>query len=115
MAARTREVVEGGVAALAIARSIQRLREAFHSGKLPPATIGIIRETLCALSDLNQQPGNAAQVLEDAADRLYAVLEPGTEGQSSSGRAVADTMRDAAELFGGSALGWESRRTQCHT
>jgi uncharacterized membrane protein YccC len=108
-------VVEGGVAALAIARSIQRLREALDGGKLPPATIGIIQETLSALSSLSQQTVNAAQVLENAADKLYAILETGHGGHSASGRAAADTMRDAAELFSDSALNWGSRRTQCHT
>ena len=107
-------VVAGGVAALAVAGSIQRLREALDSGNLSPVAVEIIRETLSRLSDLTKHRGNAAQVLESAANTLYGVLEQGSERYNQS-RAVADTMRDAANLFNGSALSWTGRRAQCPT
>jgi len=76
--------VEGGVAALAIARSIQRLREVLDSGKLSSDRAGIIREMLLSLSCLSQRQGDAAQVLENAANALYEVLDPCFLGESPS-------------------------------
>jgi len=99
-------LVERGVAALAIARSIQRLREILDIGKLSSERSGIIRETLRSLSNLSQQPGNPAQLLENAASTLYDVLESGFVGESPCGPGIGGSMRDADSPFSGSALSW---------
>jgi uncharacterized membrane protein YccC len=70
-------LVEGGVAALAIAKSIQRLRDLHDSGKLSADGAVSIRETLLSLSKLSEFPGTAAEILEEAANKLYGVLQPG--------------------------------------
>lgn len=70
-------LVEGGVAALAIAKSIQRLRESLDSDKLPADGAASVRETLLALSRLSEIPGTAAEILDEAANKLYGVLQPG--------------------------------------
>ncbi len=107
-------IVEGGIAALAIAKSIQRLREGVDNGELPPEAVGIIRESLDTLSETSHQPEKAAQLLETAAGRLYAALGPGPDGHGP-GLAMADTMSAAAELFSNNSLTWGGRGTQCHT
>jgi uncharacterized membrane protein YccC len=72
------KTVEEGVTALAIARSMQRLREQLDGGKLPAESARMVRETLAALSDSSRRPGSAAQALEHAARILYLVLDPGS-------------------------------------
>jgi uncharacterized membrane protein YccC len=80
-------LVEGGIAALAIARGIQLLKEALDIGQPSLDSCGIMREALVSLSDLSRRPGSAAQVLENAANTLYEVLGKGLSASAiASGR-----------------------------
>ena len=81
-------LVEGGVAALATAKSIQRLKEVLELGELSSDTSKIIRGALLSLSQLRQRPGNHAQVLEYAANTLYVILGSGFAGDGTSGPSI---------------------------
>lgn len=60
---------------LAIDGSIKQLREVLDRGGLAPATVITIQAALASLAELSPQPDNAPQVLDAAANRLYAVLD----------------------------------------
>jgi hypothetical protein len=86
-----RSQVEGGIAALAIAKSIQQLREMLLDRELSFDKVSNIQKTLLSLEGLRLQPGDAVQVLESAGKRLYDLLGAGiARGRSSvtSGGAV---------------------------
>jgi hypothetical protein len=70
-------LVEGGIAALALARSIEILKKNLHIARLSCDSCAIMRDALLSLSDLRRRPGTAAQVLENAANSLYEVLGKG--------------------------------------
>lgn len=107
-------LVEGGLAALAICRCIQRLQEAQKSGTLSPAAARLIRDTLCALSNLARSPQSVLPILEEASIASHRILAPGLVGDRSADRAVADALRDAASLFSGNILFWEGPKMPCH-
>ena len=67
-------LVEGGMAALALARGIQLIKEALDIGQLSFDSCGIMREALLSLSEFSRRPGSAAQLLENSANALYEVL-----------------------------------------
>ncbi|HEY6008429.1 MAG TPA: FUSC family protein [Geobacteraceae bacterium] len=108
-------VVEGGLAALAIASCVHRLQEAQQNGNLPPSASGIIRETLLTLSDPGRRPHDVSAALEDAAIALYAVLEHDLEGHVPVGREDAGSLREGAGLFPGIAACLSDRSAQCPT
>jgi uncharacterized membrane protein YccC len=89
-------VVEGGIAALALARSVQRLREQLNSGEGACARERMVREALRSLSDLRCRPGDPAEVLRKEADRFYAVLLPPIEGEGAlrPGKKAAVPLRN---------------------
>ena len=70
-----RATVAAGVAALAIDGSIRQLREVLDRGSLTPAADTAIRGALASLAGLSRQPDNARNVLDAAANRLYAILD----------------------------------------
>ena len=108
-------LVEGAVAALVIAGSITRLREALDTGDRSAENSRLFREALVSLSGLSRQPGNAAQVLQNAATALYEVLGSGFPAGSPCGPVIYQARRDAASLTGASAPSWAVRRPQCPT
>ena len=112
-------LVEGGVAALATAKSIQRLKEVLELGELSSDSSKIIRDALLSLSQIRQRPGNPAQVLEYAAkalyDPLFLILESGFAGDSHSGPSIYQARRDTVSFISECASSWVGRRPQCHT
>jgi uncharacterized membrane protein YccC len=68
------KLVEGGIAALAIAKNIERLRLLLQEAE--PGSDGelALQRTLRALGGIRLQPGPAVQVLENTGKRLYDQL-----------------------------------------
>jgi uncharacterized membrane protein YccC len=80
-------VVEGGLAALATAKTIQRLKEALELGGVSAERSGFLRDALLSLSQLRRRPGNPVQLLEYAANTLYEIRGSGfTSGTASEGK-----------------------------
>ena len=97
-------LIEGGVAALATAKSIQHLRELLERGKPSSDSSKIIRDALSSLSRLRQRQGNPPQVLEYAANTLFAILGSGFAGASPSDPSIY--RRDTAALVSESVASW---------
>jgi uncharacterized membrane protein YccC len=110
-----RALVTGGIAALAIATCIQRLREALDDTVISPAAATIITDTLDELGDLSRGTGPAADLLLQAADRLNAMLGAEHDGYAPGHRAVAHTLDHAADLFRDPSLSWMRGGSRCHT
>ena len=77
-------LVEGGIAALAIAESVQRLKRVLEGGELSAGECSQIREALLSLAGIRQQPGKPVQVLEGAGSRLYDLLGASLVGEGRS-------------------------------
>lgn len=70
-------VVDGGLAALAIGRYLQWLREIEMTDGMLPVASGTIRESMVRLAAVIQQPEELVPVLEDLSRILYAVADEG--------------------------------------
>jgi uncharacterized membrane protein YccC len=77
-------LVEGGITAMAIAKSIGQLRELIQKGELSCEKAALIQKTLLSLESLRLQPGDAVHVLKSAGDRLYDLLDAGFGKESSA-------------------------------
>jgi uncharacterized membrane protein YccC len=77
-------IVEGGLATLAIGRSLQRLRETELREGVSLASSGAIRETTLILSAVMSRPGEILPVLEDVSKILCTVMEAKHTGAGAS-------------------------------
>ncbi|HEY3489175.1 MAG TPA: FUSC family protein [Candidatus Deferrimicrobiaceae bacterium] len=77
-------IVEGGLATLAIGRSLQRLRETEMADGISLVASGAIRETTSRLSAVVSRPGEILSVLEDVSKNLCKVMEAPHEDYWSS-------------------------------
>lgn len=101
-------VVEGGLAALAMGRCIERLQEARESGARAPAA-DAIGETLRDLADSARRGEPIATILATASTPLYAAL-----GQDDSCHEVHVHGQDAtADPPRGRGSIWEDRSVRC--
>ena len=71
-------LVEGGIAALALAKSVGHLKGMIQEGKLSSGKVAIMQKTLLSLGSLKLHPGDAVQVLESAGNGLYDLLGAGS-------------------------------------
>ncbi|QEM67727.1 FUSC family protein [Geobacter sp. FeAm09] len=69
-------IVDGGLAALAIARCLQRLRTDEMGEGIPLVASGAIRETMLQLSSAIRRPEEILTVLESTAITLCSVMKP---------------------------------------
>ena len=81
-------IVEGGLAALVIARCLQRLRETGVQEGIPLVSSGAIRESMLRLSLAIQRPDEILAVLEDVSIRLCTAMEAHPEAFSPSVQAA---------------------------
>jgi uncharacterized membrane protein YccC len=105
-------IVDGGLAALALGRCLERLLQVRELGGIAPRPAAIID---AALAEVARRPEQAARLLEQAAKQLNAVMDCGSGEEAPPGNDVTHPTRHAAALCSGSAAWWASWKRQCHS
>ncbi|HEY3415914.1 MAG TPA: FUSC family protein, partial [Armatimonadota bacterium] len=106
-------IVEGGLAALAIARCLQRLRETEMNNGISLIASGAVRETALRLSAAILRPEEILSVLEDAAIKLCTAMEAHPEAYNSPVQAALPAVCDA-QAFPAGMLFVGRKESQCH-
>jgi uncharacterized membrane protein YccC len=106
-------IVEGGLAALAIGRYLQRLRETEMADGISLAASGAVRDTALMLSAAARKPEEILSVLRDASGKLCIAMEAHHVGGSAAVQQALSAAPDVPflsekMLFAG------SKESPCH-
>jgi uncharacterized membrane protein YccC len=106
-------IVEGGLAALAIGRCLQRLRETAMNGEVSPVATEAIRDIALKLSAASQKPDEILSVLRDASIKLCVVMEAYPAGCNVTVQHTLSVVNDA-QVFPAKMLFVGRVGDQCH-